>query len=85
MVGEVLTSKSRQHGPVPIQYAVGQATLAADQRVTFAVSSVDYGPWQLVAAGTPDSQIKVSHLNPKQEICDFLKARLLTPMLTSQS
>jgi hypothetical protein len=37
----------------------------------------------LTASGTPDSQIKVSHLNPKSEIRQFLEDRLLQPMLTS--
>jgi len=31
----------------------------------------------LTARGTPDTQIKISHLNPKAETMDFLAARLL--------
>ena len=38
---------------VPIQYAVGQIPGPADGWETFAASSVDYGKWGLVTAGTP--------------------------------
>ncbi|HVU73478.1 MAG TPA: RsiV family protein [Mycobacteriales bacterium] len=53
--GEVLLSRPVQPGnaAVPVQYGVGQAVLSDDSRVTFAVSSADYGTWHLVAEGTP--------------------------------
>ncbi|MBX9692929.1 MAG: GH3 auxin-responsive promoter family protein [Cyanobacteria bacterium] len=68
----------RTLGSLNIEYQVKRDSQRLGQIVPYLISAGTYESLRrhLVAHGTPDSQIKVSHLNPKDDLKSYIKQRL---------